>query len=162
MDISSPFGFAIRHFTHSKYDHAFVILDADKGTILEAQPHGARVSNISEYKGLPMVFSKDSVFGSPPTVTPVVLNALADGAKQFIGKPYGFLDIVYLGMTLGVDPDGDSWICKHVLPHVLDTAREICSQLVAAFGQLFHTDWRCGQRYTQLVTPGLLASRASM
>jgi hypothetical protein len=152
VDISSPFGYAIRKFTRSEYDHAFMILDASDGTILEAQPKGARISNISEYSGMPMVFSDDQC-----SLLPSVLKA---AAQHYVGIPYGFLDIMYLGLEITTRdhrPDGpvDDWLLKRVC----DTRRMICSQLVAQFGKQFSTDWTCGAPDPQLVTPGMLAAR---
>ena len=138
----------IQIFTRSRYNHAFVILDAEKGTILEAQPSGSRINNISEYAGCPMVFSPDVVLGGN-------LDALAIAGEGFTGIPYGFLDILYIGLaTLGF-----RW--KWLLNRVIHSPDEICSQLVAQFGVAYGAkSWQCGQADPQLVTPAMLAKRA--
>jgi hypothetical protein len=150
VDIKSLFGTAIRHFTHSEYDHAFVILDADNGTILEAQPKGSKLGNLSEYAGLPMIFSEDSC-------CPDKVSLAHMAASKYYNIPYGFLDIVYLGLELQPIPIKPAWL----LDAVLDEHNMICSQLVSQFAQEFNHNWRCGQQYAQLVTPGMLATRAS-
>lgn len=149
VDIPDAFGFAIRHFTHSKFSHAFVVIDANAGTILEAQPKGSRIGNLSEYYGLPMVFSSDAVAGGN-------LGRLTKLAPSYVGIPYGFLDIFYLGLALG-----PGWRPGWLLEAVEDTHTMICSQLVAAFGvRCGANSWMCGQPDAQLVTPGMLAARA--
>lgn len=146
VDISGLFGFAIRHFTHSQYDHAFIVLDAKNQLILEAQPSGAKVSSLYKYRGLAMEFSTDSISAGTADLMKVARDS-------YVGVPYGFPDIAYLGLELqGIKP-------RWLLDRVLSEKRMICSQLVAQFGQAFGTNWRCGQEYAQLVTPGMLASR---
>jgi hypothetical protein len=146
---SKVMGSMIRHFTHSEYDHCFIVLDAGAGTILEAQPEGSHLANIREYAGLPMVFSTDVVLGGN-------VGKLFMRAEHYVGIPYGFLDIVYLGLELG-----PGWRPKLLLDQVLREDRMICSQLVAAFGVASGANsWKCGQAYDQLVTPGMLATRA--
>jgi hypothetical protein len=136
-------GAAIRHLTHSAMNHAFIILDADQGIILEADPGGARLNLLSSYDGMAVNYSHDAVALAP-------LSA----ARGFIGVRYGFLDIAYLGLSLGA-----GWRPKFVLEQALREDRMICSQLVATFGQRHGLDWRCGQPFAQLVTPGLLNDR---
>ena len=158
VDIPGWFGWNIRHFTHSRFDHAFVILDADAGTILEARPGGARISNLSEYAGLPMLFSDDAI--SRPFVSekwklhpsPHQLTNMAE--QRYVSVGYGYLDIVLLGLevTFRYTP---RWLDRYVL----DEHRMICSQLVADFGRRYLMDWNCGQSSPQFVTPGLLARR---
>jgi hypothetical protein len=146
---SAFMGSAIRLFTHSAYDHAFIILDAQAGTILEAQPEGSHIGNLSQYEGLEMIFSPDSVLGGN-------VGKLAMAAEPFTGIPYGFLDIVYLGLSLGVH-----WRPQWLLDRVLKSKDMICSQLVAQFGVKYGANsWKCGQADPQLVTPGMLALRA--
>ena len=40
----------------SRWSHAGIVLDAD-GTVLEAEPGGARIANLSEYAGRPLLVS---------------------------------------------------------------------------------------------------------
>ena len=149
VDTRGFIGEEIRIFTRSHYSHSFMILNAAEGTILEAQPKGSKISNIHEYDGLDMIFSTDAVLGGNVT-------ALMQAAQMFTGIPYGFLDIAYLGLELAT-----GWQWKWLLDRVLSEDRMICSQLVAAFGVKYMANsWKCGQEYAQLVTPGMLATRA--
>ncbi len=148
-DIPGAFGWAIRHFTRSRWDHAFVVLDAGEGVILEAWPSGSRIASLSEYEGLPLLWSRDTV----PGASPARLTALA--RERFTGIPYGFADIAYLGCVLALH-EHPEWLRDLVLGE----KRQICSQLVAAFGMACGTDaWCCGQPDPQLVTPGMLGQR---
>jgi len=138
---------AIKHFTHSEYDHAFVIVGAD-GTIVEAKPTGAEVSNITEYAGMDMKFYTYPIPGK-------MRKAIADNARGFVGVKYGFLDIVYLGLT------ANGLKFKWLLKKVLREDRMICSQLVATSGVKAGTRlWLCGKADPQLVTPADLAKLA--
>jgi hypothetical protein len=141
---------AIKLLTRSAYDHAFVVLD-DDGTILEAEPNGARIGHLSEYARREMIFSVDTVVGGQVSLADAITFA-----ETLVGVPYGFSDILYLGMELTVGPERAT---RWLLNQVLDEHTMICSQLVAHFGAHFMADWNCGQKYDQLVTPGMLASR---
>jgi len=140
---------AIKALTHSPVDHAFMVLD-DKGTILEAEPGGAKIGNLSEYAHREQVFSTDTVLNG--TVKPAEMLAFA---SSLVGIPYGFTDILYLGLELG-----PGWRPKWLLNQVIDERTMICSQLVAHFGAHFGVNWNCGQKYDQLVTPAMLYNRA--
>jgi len=144
---SNFFSQAIKVLTRSNYSHAFIVLDADSGEILEAEPEGARISNLSEYAHRELIFSKDAV--KPSDAAEIMIEA-----EKLKGTPYGFTDILYLGLELG-----PGWRPKWLLDQVLDERNMICSQMVAYFGHEFGTDWNCGQPDAQLVTPGMLAAR---
>src|SRR5487761_1289719 len=106
-------GYLIRLFTWSRYDHAFIYLGTDM--ILEAQPEGARVSKLSEYNG-------DSLLWSTTTLTNSQRSDITEKATSLRGTPYGFLDIVYLGLaTLGFR---FGWLLRRVERQ----DRLICSQ----------------------------------
>jgi hypothetical protein len=146
VDTSGQWGLAVRFFTRSIYDHCFIIINAELGVILEADPGGARLSVLDRYKGCKIACSTDVI----PAASP---RSLILAAKKFVGIPYGFLDIAYLGLELnGIKP-------KWLLHEVLRTDQMICSQLVAQFGADSGVDWRCGQADPQFVTPGMLAQR---
>lgn len=149
VDIPTFFGKLIRLFTHSPYSHAFVVLDAASGQILEARPEGAQLRHLSEYQGLRQIYSTDYVLNGD-------VEALRRAAEPFVGIPYGFLDIVYLGLAnLGI-----RW--KWLLRQVRRQDRMICSQLVAEFGyRAGQPGWCCGQSEPQLVEPSELAARAA-
>ena len=145
------FATEIKLFTRSKYSHAFVILDAASDLILEAGAHGAQITTaLYNYKRMDSIYSKDALLAGRTA-------DLLDVANKFVGVPYGFLDIAYLGLELG-----PGWRPQWLLDAVLDENRMICSQLVASFGVMCGAkSWKCGQQYAQLVTPGMLAVRAS-
>jgi len=153
VDIPGFVGWSIKKMTRSEYDHCFIVLDAKKGTILESQPNrmngrsGAHINNLSEYAGLPMVFSNDYISATQSVMMDEALDA-------FVGIRYGFPDIALLGIKLATH-----WQPKFLTDYILDEHRMICSQLVAQFGANFGKDWRCGQENPQLVTPGMLAAR---
>lgn len=120
------------------------------GSILEAQPLGAQIDNISKYDALPMSFSPDRI--EPPCLecfAPLLLHA-----ESYSGIGYGFLDIALLAVKLQFHHTPEP------LTHfVLDSRRMICSQLVAQFALDYGVDWCCGQSHAAYVTPGLLAER---
>lgn len=137
----------IRAFTKSNFSHCFIIVD-ENGGIVEAEPFGARLANISEYDGDQLVFSN----------TPLTLqqrDIIVDSAMGYVGTPYNFLDIAYLGLAL----KGIQW--NWMLSEVLESKHMICSQLVAQCGYNAGVhQWLCGQVHPQLVTPGMLARLA--
>lgn len=145
--VPNLFGYLIRLFTFSRYDHAFVYVG--NGKIVEAQPRGAILSEISKYNGDSMIWSQDSLTASQG-------NTIADKALSLRGIPYGFLDIVYLGLaTIGFK---FQWL----LNKVEREDRLICSQLVALCGESAGIDtWLCGKANACLVTPANLAQDAS-
>jgi hypothetical protein len=137
-------GKMIRGFTHSGYDHAFIITSGD-GDIVEARPGGARRSHISEYDGLKMIFSSTDM-------TADQRNGIIETANTCTGTGYGYLDICYLGLYL------KGFQNKYLFDLVTDENRMICSQLVAYCGDMHGVEeWLCGKSHSQLVTPGNLA-----
>lgn len=140
-------GFAIRHFTHSDFDHVFVITSED-GEIVEARPSGAQISNISEYDGLELQFSTTDL-------TDEQRANIVEHAYSYVGTPYGFLDIAYLGLYLNhIQPE---WLFNKVVSE----HRMICSQLVATAGVKSGVkSWLCGKSHEQLVTPADLGNLA--
>lgn len=152
VDIKIPFfkapwtwiaNWAIKKFTKSDYSHAFIVIDR-VGTIVEAKPRGASYGNISEYSGMRMQTSTT-------VLTDEQRADIINAAKSFIGTPYGFMDIVYLGLyTQGVNW---TWL----LNKVRRLKNMICSELVAQSGDNAGVlAWRCGKPYAQEVTPGNL------
>lgn len=150
MKIPNFTGLAIRFFTWSRYDHAFVYLG--DGDIFEAQPKGAKVSRLSNYDGKPQCWSATELTPDQRIQIPV-------RARTLVGTPYGFWDIVLLGpLQLGIPL---RWMPPVLVRKVLSSKSMICSQVVAWLGQ--HTgvaSWMCGQADAQLVTPGDLATLA--
>jgi hypothetical protein len=144
-------GMLIRLATRSRYDHCFTYVG--RGKIIEAQPDGARLSDLSEYDGLDMVWSDTAAF------QPSAAQRAQIVAKAYtqIGVPYGFADIVWIALRcLGIRAP---WLLRRVQ----DERRLICSQLVASDGMAALppvTPWLCGNPDASMVTPGALARRA--
>lgn len=98
------------------YSHAGVIVD-DEGTIVQAEPGGARYGNIHDYDFEGYVISDWDL-------PEVKLNAIAGQARQLIGVPYSFLDYVSLvALRFHIRP-------KWLLNYVANSKHLICSQLV--------------------------------
>jgi hypothetical protein len=153
VDIPDIMGWFIRRLTHSKYSHAFIVLDGTPGKeiILEARPSGSKIKSLSEYHGDQMVFSKDHIDASPE-------DLIDYAARHYLDIPYGFDDILLLGLVESV---GMEDVPQFMVNHVLSEKRQICSQMVAQFGADYGMDWLCGKPDPQLVVPGDLAERAT-
>ena len=136
----------IRVGTRSEYDHAFLVVD-EHGGIIEAEPGGARRSNLAEYAGY------DLIFNTEDTPTDDQRHQIIAKAETLIGTPYGWTDIARLALhSLGWD-----W---HWLIAAADNERAmICSQLVAICGAAGGLDWGCGRESPAAVTPADLAAR---
>lgn len=65
----------------ANYEHAFVFVG--QGQIVEAEPDGARLANLDEYDGRTIAWLRCPAEHR---------QAVADAARSFIGRPYGFLD----------------------------------------------------------------------
>lgn len=138
----------IRTGTRSKFDHAFVVCDG--GRIIEAEPSGARLADISEYDGYDVLYNT----GEP--LTDVQREALVNEALTLLGTPYGWTDIVRLALrTLGIQW---SWLTRRAD----DERAMICSQIVARCGEAAGVDWNCGREAPAAVTPADLANRPGM
>lgn len=140
------YAWLIRTGTRSHYNHAFIITDFNGG-IIEADPGGARRSNISAYGTDDIVFCTDK-----PTEKQVA--QILTKAETLLGTPYGWTDIARLALRcLGLQW---GWLTR-----AADNERAmICSQLVAACGDSAGLDWNCGREAAAAVTPGDLATRA--
>lgn len=122
----------------SRYAHAFLILNAD-GTILEAEPGGARLANISEYQGCGMLLSDAPVQAVitpgrqsliPPgghdyeSNEPQVRASIVTEARKLVGVPYSALDYFALALLHLHLPS------KWVQQRVESSGHLICSALV--------------------------------
>lgn len=76
----------------ARFNHAFLCVD-DAGTIIEANPTGVAVDNISKYAGV------DVELRRPPYGVGQAVNAVA-AMRGFVGEKYGFLTIVSVAITL--------------------------------------------------------------
>lgn len=139
------YAWLIRTGTKSQYDHAFVVCDG--GQIIEAEPGGARWGQLSEYTADEVLFNS----GEPMTDKQRLM--VVNEAVQLLGVPYGWTDIVRLGLRCA----GIQW---QWLTRRADNERAmICSQIVAACGQAAGLDWNSGREAPAAVTPGDLAKR---
>ena len=117
--------------TRSRFNHAGVC-DTDT-TVIEAQPGGARRSPIDGYLGSNTVWSNGYGITDPAVQRPKLVAA----AESLIGTPYGWGDIVAVGLAqekLGkwkrIDPnipleDQPWWVRR-----LARTDQLICSELV--------------------------------
>ena len=142
------YAWLIRVGTRSPYNHAFLVVD-DTGGIIEADPGGARRSNISAYGTDAMVFDANE------PVTDDQRAKIIAKAETLLGTPYGWTDIARLALScLGV-----KW--KWLTAAADNERAMICSQLVAACGEAAGLDWNCGREAPAAVTPGDLAARVA-
>jgi hypothetical protein len=125
----------------SRWTHAGIVLDAD-GTVLEAEPGGARIANLSEYAGRPLLISDAPVqtyvaglnSGTPNgSIASAALfgqvairKTIVTEAQKLVGVPYSALD--YLALALLHLHLPSSWVRNRVEW----SGHMICSQLVDA------------------------------
>ena len=127
-----------------QWEHAFVSIGG--GLIVEAEPGGARVGNVSEYSVIHWCTGLYKLLD-----TPAKIAAVEDAAKKYVGVPYSFLD--YLALA------GKRLHLPHVLlqDYVANTGHMICSQLDARTyfdaGAPIYPEW------TGYVTPADLYNR---
>lgn len=123
------------------YEHAFIYLG--DGKIMEAEPGGARIADLSEYDGRDILWSTDKVDIPDWKRTDIVQDS-----EKLVGTPYSFLD--YLAIGLYRIHLRHPWVAKYVQA----SKHLICSQLVAqvyADNEIQLTD-----KPPYLVTPGKL------
>jgi uncharacterized protein YycO len=133
---------AIKHFTHSQFSHAFVVV-SDGGYIVEARPTGAQLGHIQKY-----IDAGYKMQVSTTNLTDQQRDDIAKNAISFIGTPYNFADIAYLALYT----NGLQW--NWLLKKIVRIKSMICSQLVAESGVMAGvTSWQCGKSDPQLVTP---------
>lgn len=135
-------GFAawvIRLFTRSQVNHAYIYIT--ENMIVEAKPTGAVMSRASIYDGAEKAESNWWFL-------PGEASDIRRAAERLVGTPYGFLDIVCIGLMLL----GLRW--GWLINRAQSQKRLICSQLVDrayrnAGIHLYHDN-----RPDGLVTPG--------
>lgn len=136
----------IRRGTHSRYDHAGIVVDHDGGTV-EAEPGGVRRGHLDDYDGCRLALNIDE------DTTVDQRRSVAAAAVSMLGTPYNDLDIVECGLeALG-------WHWRWLAKLAAGDHELICSQLVAQAGTAAGLDWRCGQPDPCQVTPAMLARR---
>lgn len=148
VSISGNVGFLIRlgQFLNgdgfADYEHAFIYIG--NGQIVEAEPGGARIAQLSEYDGRSIIWSTGLI-----DLTDDERNTIVEKAVGQVGTSYSFLDyFAILFYRLGIK-------IPSIVKRVEDDGHLICSVLVAydygAVGIRIRSDF---QNY--LVTPGYL------
>lgn len=101
----------------SRYTHAWLVID-EQGTVVEAQPGGARLTTLDAYRG------QDIYYHNAYYLTDEQRARIAEIGSGFEGVPYSYMDYLALGLThLGLAP---KWMRRYVT----NSRRMICSQLV--------------------------------
>lgn len=122
----------------SRYTHAFIVLDDE--TVLAAQPGGARVDKLSDYKNKSVYIQLD--------LTNEQREAIVVEARSLEGLPYSFLDYLALSLArLGFKP-------KWLKNYIANTGHMICSQLVDEVYRRVGLHLFNDNRLPQEVTPG--------
>lgn len=126
------------------YEHALLYLG--HGQILEAEPGGARIVDVSEYDGR-------TVLWSHWPLTDAQRAGIVATGRTLVGTPYSFLDYASLALLhFHVRP-------RFVVDYVRDSGHQICSQLIdfcyMKNGVHLFTD----DRFPGDVTPGDLRTR---
>lgn len=122
----------------SRYTHAYIVLDDE--TVMAAQPGGARIDKLSDYKNKAIYIQLD--------LTDEQRASIVAEARALEGLPYSFLDYLAIAITrLGIKP---KWLKRYIA----NTGHMICSQLCDEVYRkvgihLFNDD-----RLPQEVTPG--------
>jgi hypothetical protein len=111
----------------STYEHAFLYLG--NGKLLEAEPGGARIADLSEYPADSVYFCWNLwALVRPPLLNEAYINRQA---QKYVGVKYSFLDYDALAAhRLHIPAPG-------LRRYISDTSHLICSQLVDEF---YHTD----------------------
>jgi uncharacterized protein YycO len=100
------------------YEHAFVYLG--NAHIIEAEPGGARVADVTEYGPSNVLWSSGKVI-----LSDAQRSAVVEAAKSFVGVPYSFLDYLLIALKR-------FHITVPILNRrVIGSKHMICSQLVA-------------------------------
>ena len=128
--------------TLSRWNHAFIYLGDDK--IAEARPkEGLVVKPVTEYPKI--------AWNQHQELTTGQRNAITSTALELLGKPYGFLDILVLGLRI----IGLKFLGGKLLQKLCMRQGIICSEYVAICYQRAGIDLVNKPEY--LVTPGDLA-----
>lgn len=141
----SLFGFLIRLFTRSPFDHAFIYAGA--GQIVEATTRGVRLDSLSLYAGA------RAVANVREPMTAGQRAAVVSAAKATAGREYNVPDIPVIALRLL----GFRWQWLRRIAD--DRDADICSEDVCQAGAAAGLDWQCGEPDPAFVTPADLARR---
>jgi hypothetical protein len=124
------------------FEHAF--MDLGDGTLIEAEPGGARIRPLDEYTEAEIHWCDGIYSRVGQSLRPVI----ADEARKLAGTPYSFLDYDALVLhRFHVDTDG----LRH---YIGDTGHLICSQLVDTASTRGGYSIFRDNRWPGFVTPG--------
>lgn len=125
------------------YEHAFIYIGG--GQIVEAEPGGARIADVTEYGASDVLWSTGRVVLSDDE-----RSAVVEAARGFVGVPYSFLDYLLLALKR-------IHITVPILNRrVIGSKHMICSQLVAEAYSIAGVDLCAVPSYE--VTPADLAN----
>lgn len=128
----------------TEWEHAF--LDLGDGTVIEAEPGGARIRPLSEYDDTE-VYWCDAIYSQ---VSPAKRQLIADEAKKLVGTPYSAADYFALAAhRLDLPVPG-------LKGYIQSSRHLICSQLVDLAYQLGGFQIFSDHRWDGYVTPGAL------
>jgi hypothetical protein len=109
----------------SRWEHAGIVIDAD-GTVVEAEPGGARIGHLSAYAGQPLLVCDGPVQEALASESPRagLREVVVREARALIGTPYSALDYAALGLLHLHLPS--TWVRRRVET----SGHLICSALV--------------------------------
>ena len=73
------------------YEHAFIYIGGEQ--IIEAEPGGARIADVTEYGARDVLWSTGKV-----SLSDEQRSAVVEAARGFVGVPYSFLDYLLLAL----------------------------------------------------------------
>src|SRR5438270_3236758 len=121
----------IRLLTRSPFDHVFVSIG--DGQIVEAEPGGVRIRDVSEYDGCRVEYND----AEPMT------NAQRAAVAEYAASKRGQPDAWTADAVDGLRCLGLRW---RILAKFERARRSVmCSELAAQAGQVAGLDWLCGQ-----------------
>jgi uncharacterized protein YycO len=135
-------GMLIRVGTLSRWNHAFIYIG--DGKIVEANPKGVAISNVSKYK--------DIAWNQHEQLTEAQRQKIVKRAKQMVGEPYGFGAILVIAFKiLGLK------VISKLRKFAENEKSVICSQLVAMCYS--YAKIKVSDKPHAFTTPGDLAFR---
>jgi hypothetical protein len=124
------------------FEHAFVYIG--DGKIVEAEPGGARIADLTEYVG--------KTVRVIPAPTAEIGLAVADAARRYVGVGYSALDYDYIAIRRRLR--WLAWMLPWLKKRIASEKRMICSQLADAAAYVGTWDLFDDGRWEGDVTPG--------